>query len=330
MNAVVDELRALFLTDVEGSTPLWQREPHRMPSALDLLDEAVEAAVDPFGGYIVRSRGEGDSHFVVFKSATAAVRAAASLQDTLAEAAWPGEPLRLRIAIHAGEVQPRKDDYDGIAIHHAARLRSAAHGGQVVVSRAVAELVGMGLEPGLRLESLGRHRLRDIPGWTEVFQLGRNGVCRTFPSLVTLDKGLPPITAIVMLDAVGITAVTMGANDEGVRSAFGRLVELFASTFAECGGQYLKLHGDGCLALFADPDVGITFARTARTDARRFGVSLRSAVNLGRVEFVREEPVGRLLLDAWTLLSRADAERIALSRAAAAMVDAADDLVTID
>jgi class 3 adenylate cyclase len=203
MNAVVDELRALFLTDVEGSTPLWQREPHRMPSALDLLDEAVDAAVGPFGGHVVRSRGEGDSHFVVFTSATAAVRAAACLQDSLAAAAWPGEPLRLRIAIHAGEVQPRGHDYAGIAIHHAARLRSAAHGGQVVVSRAVAELVGMKLESGLRLESLGRHRLRDVPGWTEVFQLGRDGACRTFPPFVTLDKGLPPITAIVMLDAVG-------------------------------------------------------------------------------------------------------------------------------
>src|SRR5262245_59033928 len=59
-------LRVLFLTDVEGSTQHWQRDPTRMSAALDVLDRAVESAVLEDGGEIVRSRGEGDSHFVVF------------------------------------------------------------------------------------------------------------------------------------------------------------------------------------------------------------------------------------------------------------------------
>ena len=62
-----EQLRAIFLTDVEGSTQQW-RQPKWMPASLDVLDEAVERAVSGDGGEIVRSRGEGDSHFVVFAS----------------------------------------------------------------------------------------------------------------------------------------------------------------------------------------------------------------------------------------------------------------------
>ena len=252
-----EQLLVFLLTDVESSTQHWLRHPQRMPAALDVLDAAVGCSVSPFGGEIVRARGEGDSHFVVFSRASAAVRASAKLQRCLQGAAWPsGAEFRVRIAIHAGEVQRRDGDYAGVAIHHAARLRSTAHGGQVVVSRAIVELLGNSLEDELRFEGLGRHRIRDVPGWTEVFQLCGPSLPASFPPLVTLHTGLPPVTAIVFLDAVGTSRTAEGLTPDEERAALGRLAELFAKNFSMCEGQYLKHLGDGCVALFADPEGG--------------------------------------------------------------------------
>jgi class 3 adenylate cyclase len=329
MNAVADELRVLFLTDVEGSTRHWQRDPEHMPGALDILDRAVDDAVLPFGGEVVRSRGEGDSHFVVFPTASAAVRSAAVLQPCLSEAAWPGSPLDVRIAIHAGEVQRRYHDWAGIAIAHTARLRAAAHGGQVVASRAIVELVGKGFDE-LRLESLGRHRIRDLAGWTEVFQLYGPRLRTTFPPLVTLDTGLPPIATIVFLDTVGSSGVIKRLGRTETRRLLGLLIELLASSFSASDGQYLKLQGDGCFALFADPEAAVAFVRSASADARTLGLRLRSVVHVGRVEFVRDEPVGRAIFAAAELEKRAPPDQIAVSRAAAALIDDADDLVILD
>ena len=287
--------------------------------------------MSPFGGEIVRPRGEGDSHFVVFPRPSAAVRAAAALQRSLRNAAWPdGVEFRVRIAIHAGEIQRRNGDYAGVAIHHAARLRSTAHGGQVVVGRAIVELLGNGLEDELRFESLGRHRIRDVPGWTEVFQLCGPSLPASFPSLVTLDTGLPPVTAIVFMDAVGTVRAAERLTHDEQRAVFVRLSELFATNFSACDGQYLKQLGDGCIALFADPQGAVAFARAARSEASRLDVALRSVVHLGRVDFVHEEPIGRSILVAATLLRQAPTDRIALSPTAAALIDPADDLVTLE
>ena len=321
----------LFLTDVEGSTRHWQQDPTRMSAAMDVLDRAVESAVSEGGGEIVRSRGEGDSHFVVFESAAASVRSAAMLQLLLGEADWPGNAaLRVRAAIHAGDLKMRNGVYDGVAISHAARLRSTSHGGQVVASRAIVDLATPGLDDRLGFESLGRHRVRDAPGWIEIFQLCGPSLRASFPPLVTLDTGLPPIAAIVALDAIGTFQAVKRSSPDEERLLWENLVELFANNFSTSGGQYLKQLGDGCLALFADPDDALAFARRARDDAHGRGISLRSALHFGRIAFVRDEPVGRDLEVAVALQFKAPAGRIALSPAAAAFVSKGDDLVVID
>jgi len=324
-------LRVLFLTDVEGSTGHWQRDPTRMSAAMDVLDRAVESAVSGDGGEIVRSRGEGDSHFVVFASAAGAVRSAERLQLLLSEADWPGNiALRVRIAIHAGDLKMRNGAYDGVAIVHAVRLRSTCHGGQVVASRAIVDLATPGLDDRLSFESLGRHRVRDAAGWIEIFQLCGPSLPASFPPLVTLDTGLPPIAAIVALDAIGTTQAVEQSSPDEERTLWGNLVELFAGSFSTSGGQYLKQLGDGCVALFADPDDALAFARRARDDARRHGISLKSAVHFGRIEFIRDEPIGRELIVAFALQDKAPADRIALSPAAAAFISQGADLVIIE
>jgi class 3 adenylate cyclase len=153
---------------------------------------------------------------------------------------------------------------------------------------------------------------------------------RDFPSLVTLDTGLPPVTTIVYLDAIGPTRTTRTWSPGEIRDALGNLIDVFATTFSSSGGQYLKQLGDGCIALFADPDVAIAFARAARTAASGHEISLRCAVHVGRVEFIHEEPVGALLFATAALVRRAPPDRIALSSTAGALLSPDADLVILD
>jgi class 3 adenylate cyclase len=194
----------------------------------------------------------------------------------------------------------------------------------------VVELTGADMTDGLRFESLGRHRVRDLPGWTEIFQLCGSSMDRDFPSLVTLDTGLPPVTTIVYLDAIGPSHTARTWNPGEIQDALGNLVDVFATTFSSSGGQYLKQLGDGCIALFADPDAAIAFARAARTAASGHDISLRCAVHVGRVEFIHEEPVGTLLLATAALVRRAPPDRIALSSTAGALLSPDADLVILD
>jgi class 3 adenylate cyclase len=180
-------LLALCLTDVEGSSPLWREHPAAMPEVISALDAIVTRATCSHGGTVVKSRGEGDSHFLVFPLVSDAVHAAASMQRDLTRATWPdGIELRIRMALHTGEVREHAGDYLGLAINRTARLRSLAHGGQIVASTAVAELTTDLLDDGLAFVSLGPHRVRDFTAWTEVFQLCGPDLPHDFPPLAEL------------------------------------------------------------------------------------------------------------------------------------------------
>ena len=273
------QLLALLLTDIEASTRAWQHHGQSMAGVLDGVDECVSTQTARFGGEVIKARGEGDSHFVVFDLPTSAVCAAAAIQRTLATTVWPDptSALHLRAAIHVGEVERCGDDLRGPAINYAARLRSTAHGDQIVVSRAVVELAAA-QPPDLSFESLGRHRVRDLPGWTEVFQLCGPGLRHEFPPLATIDTGLPPITAIVMLDVVDHTTTVERLPASEEPAAWARITQAFTEAFTNSDGQYLKILGDGCLALFADPDLARLFTRTARDDLAATAITLRSVI----------------------------------------------------
>src|SRR5205807_7790242 len=78
---------------------------------------------------------EGDAFFVAFTDAPSAVAAAVDAQRRLAAHTWPGgERVRARIGVHTGTPRIQDGTYWGADVHYAARLASAAHGGQVLVS----------------------------------------------------------------------------------------------------------------------------------------------------------------------------------------------------
>lgn len=190
------------MTDIEGSTRLFEQRPAAMEAALPRHDALVGETVMEHGGILVKARGEGDSLFVVFDRPSAAVDAAIALQRALLAEPWPGGlPLRVRIGIHSGEAEPRMGDYYGLAVNRCARIRSAAHGGQVLLSQAARELVRDVLPEGTGLRSLGEHRLRSLARPERIYQLMAADLPTEFPPLRTPEHrpgNLPvPATPLV-------------------------------------------------------------------------------------------------------------------------------------
>jgi class 3 adenylate cyclase len=151
------------LSDIVGSTRLWESVPAAMETALARHEEIVTGVIAVHGGVVLQARGAGDSTFSVFARATDALAAAYEAQVGLVAARWPAEAhLTVRFAVHTGESVERDGDFLGPAVNRAARLRAVAHGGEVLVSESTASLVADRLPTELRLLELGEVRLRDL------------------------------------------------------------------------------------------------------------------------------------------------------------------------
>lgn len=161
-----------LLTDIEGSTAAWEADAAAMAVALARHDELVEQIVTSRGGRLIKTRGEGDATFSVFDRPSAAASAAIELQDAITHEPWAlRDPLRVRMALHTGEVELRDGDYFGRAVNRVARLRSLAEGGQILCSGATAELVIDSLADDVVLTDLGMRQLRNLARPEHVFQL---------------------------------------------------------------------------------------------------------------------------------------------------------------
>ena len=179
-----------LLTDIEGSTRLWETVPDAMEVALEQHNRLLTGVIEGLGGVVVTSRGEGDSFFAAFASAVAAVQAAGACQLALAGQDWPeGAALRVRMGLHTGEAHVQDDDYaDHAAINRCARVKAAAHGGQVLITQATCDLVGGGLGSGFGVKRLGEFRLRDLSQPELIYQLTHADLPADFPSLNTLSE----------------------------------------------------------------------------------------------------------------------------------------------
>lgn len=161
-----------LLTDIEGSTELWESNRAVMGAALARHEALIKATVSAHGGRLIKSQGEGDSTLSVFPRASNAVNAALGLQQALLAEAWPaGCVLRTRAALHTGEAELRQGDYYGQTMNRAARLRALARGGQVLLSRATAELVADQLPAGAELADVGARQLKGLSRAEHVFAL---------------------------------------------------------------------------------------------------------------------------------------------------------------
>ena len=178
-----------LLTDVAGSTRLWERAPEAMATALARHDELAEQVVSQAGGVVLKSRGEGDSTFCVFDDPVRATNAAFRFQDALTHEPWPVDAsIRVRMAVHTGRAELRDGDYFGPTVNRVARLRAAGHGGQILLSAATAALARDRLPGGVSLRDLGLRRLKDLLEPEHIFQVEHPDLPDRFPPLATLDS----------------------------------------------------------------------------------------------------------------------------------------------
>jgi predicted ATPase/class 3 adenylate cyclase len=183
---VQDRTVTTFLfTDIEGSTRLWEQEPDRMHDALARHDAISRRLVVDHHGEFVKTTGDGVH--AVFADPQDALRAAVALQLALADSgATAGIELRVRCGLHAGVDNRRDNDFYGNAVNRAARIMSAAHGGQILLSSAVATLVRAHLPEEVSLRDLGIVRLRDLANPEQVSQVVHPRLRQDFPALRSL------------------------------------------------------------------------------------------------------------------------------------------------
>ena len=181
-------------TDIESSTRLLHELGPDYHQALAQHHRVLREAISGAGGREVSTHG--DAFFAVFTEADGAVAAATTAQQQLATQEWPrGRELRVRIGIHTGAGVVGADDYVGIDVHAAARVCSAGHGGQVLLTRAARDAI----VTETPLLELGHHVLKDLEETIELFQLAVDGLPQQFPPLKTLtNTNLPePPTPII-------------------------------------------------------------------------------------------------------------------------------------
>ena len=173
-----------LFTDIEGSTALLHKlGAERYAAALAEHRRALRGAFASHGGVEVDT--QGDAFFYAFPTAPGAVLAAAEGKRALASG-----PIRVRIGMHTGTPYLTPEGYVGADVHRAARIASAAHGGQVVVSASTAALAGSG-----ELKDLGHHRLKDLSAPERIYQLGAGD----FPPLKSLYRTNLPVPATPFL-----------------------------------------------------------------------------------------------------------------------------------
>ncbi|MBD0348605.1 MAG: tetratricopeptide repeat protein [Thermoleophilia bacterium] len=179
-----------LFTDIEASTRLLRELGDRYYELLERHHRVLREAIGAAGGLEVSTHG--DAFFAVFTDPDDAIRAAAAAQRALDEQDWPnGRKPRVRMGLHTGEGVVGVDDYVGLAVHAAARIAGAAHGNQVVLTRATRDAAAR--DPDV--VELGHHVLKNLEEPVELFQLVVDGLPREFPPLKTLTNAnlpLPP------------------------------------------------------------------------------------------------------------------------------------------
>ncbi|MFI5508308.1 BTAD domain-containing putative transcriptional regulator [Mycobacterium sp. NPDC051804] len=224
-----------LLTDIEGSTAAWEADADAMAVALARHDELVEQVVTSRGGRLVKTRGEGDATFSVFDRPSGAAAAAIELQEAIRHEPWAlANPMRIRVALHTGEVELRGGDYFGRAVNRAARLRSLALGGQILCSGATAELVIDTLSDDVLLVDLGSRQLKNLARPEHVFEL----------RLEAAESPAAPTTEAPPIERPELPAVLAGTGPfVGRATELERLLSAWESTM-EAGARAVLIAGE--------------------------------------------------------------------------------------
>jgi class 3 adenylate cyclase len=192
IQAQASELRTLptgivtfLLTDIEGSTELLQRLGERYVALLADIRAVIRGCVHRAGGREVDARA--DEFLAVFVRASGALQAALGVERALRSRAWPqGVGVKVRAGIHSGRPTLTDAGYVGLAVHTVARICSAAHGGQILLSAAARDALGRSRPVGLRMRGLGSFRFHGLREPLAIVQVMGPELQARFPPLRTL------------------------------------------------------------------------------------------------------------------------------------------------
>jgi len=255
----------LLFTDVDASTELVKGLGERYGAVLAEHRELLRKAFADHGGVEVDT--QGDSFFVAFAGARAAVAAAADAQGALAAHAWPDEvAVQVRMGVHTGEPYPAAHGYAGVSVHRAARICTLAHGGQTLLSRSTAGIVDDDPPAGVGLRDLGEHRLKDFDRPERIYQLEVEGLPAAFPPLRTLEQQIPLTGTVTVVMAEGRRFIRTARKLPPDRIAplmddYQRLLE---RVFEEHDGREIGGAGDMIAAAFASPRQAVAAAVAAQ------------------------------------------------------------------
>ncbi len=213
-----------LFTDIEGSTQLERQLRERYGDVLGEHQAIVRAVFAAHGGHEIDT--QGDSFFYVFPRAKAAVDAAVDTQRKLVAHAWPDDgEVRVRMGISTGEASLENGRYVGFAVHRAARISAAGHGGQILLSSSTRDVVEHDLGSGLTVRDLGERRLKDLPRPERVYQLVAEGLPSEFGQLKTLDVELKrkrrrlyagvALICVLAAAAIAIPVFALGRSEGG-------------------------------------------------------------------------------------------------------------------
>ncbi|MEP6776259.1 MAG: adenylate/guanylate cyclase domain-containing protein, partial [Chloroflexota bacterium] len=177
-----------LFTDIEGSTRRWETHQQAMQLAFARQEAILRHAIRANGGYAYKMIG--DAFQAAFATAPQALQAAIQAQRALHAEQWPSETgdVRVRMALHTGVTDERGDDYVGPPLNRVARLLSAGHGGQVLLTLATQQLLRDNLPASVTLRDMGEYQLRDLIQPERIFQVVAEGLPTDFPPLKTLDN----------------------------------------------------------------------------------------------------------------------------------------------
>jgi DNA-binding NarL/FixJ family response regulator/class 3 adenylate cyclase len=178
-----------LFSDVEGSTELLRRLRDRYADVMADHERLLRSSFQDAGGHEINT--QGDSFFVAFRRPKDAVGAAVDAQRALSRHQWPeGAEMRVRIGIHTGEATVAGEQYVGLAVHRAARICAAAHGGQVLLSQTTQALLEDEEELGeLDFSDLGPRSLKDFDRPVRIYQLLAPDLPADFPELRSAEEG---------------------------------------------------------------------------------------------------------------------------------------------
>jgi YVTN family beta-propeller protein len=286
-----------LFTDIEGSTRHVKYFRERWDEILAEHQRLLRAAFAVHGGQEVDS--QGDSFFVVFASARNAVLAAVAGQRALLTHRWPDEAeLRVRMGLHTGQALVTDGRYTGLAVHRAARIGAAGHGGQVLVSQATQTLLDDEEEDlGIVLRDLGEQRLKDLDRPVRLYQVAADGLPSQFPPLRHRAELAPAAEAAVAARVVSRRRLMFAAAIIAVLAAATTVVIRVTG-----GGRSVVVRPNSVAVI--DPNKGVVidqFAVGARPGPLAAGGGAIWVANLDDRTLARVDPQTRSVVRYLTL-----------------------------